>query len=114
MHLKTEGYSDEEIERAIGVALQREFIAEKDGQLAVAESFKPAVRRHLLLDIIACEGNDLIDVAGVVLVPGYGPHYGLAIADLEALVHKSFGAVWPTGFMADLQQLCSNGSAVLR
>jgi len=116
-HLNTEGYSNEEIGRAIGVALQHEFIEEKDDQLIIAKSFEPVVRHHLLLDIIACEGKSfpsLSGIAGVVLIPGYGPYYGLAIADLEKLISKSFRAIWPTGFMGDLQHLCESGTAVLR
>ena len=60
------------------------------------------------------EFASLNGVAGVVLVPGYGPHHGLAVSKLEALVRKSFASVWPAGFLADLQFLCDHGWVVLR
>ena len=116
-HLEGEGYTVAEIARAVTVAKQHKFVMEVKGRLTIADFFKPVVRRHLLLDIIACEGADfpsLIGVRGVALVPGYGPYHGLAIADLEALVQKSFRAIWSEGFMLDLQALCDSGLVVLR
>lgn len=116
-HLAGEGYSEPEIERVIRLSKEYRFIAEDGGQLSVADSFMPIVRRHLLLDLIACEGKafpSLAGIAGVALVPGYGPYHGLTMAALDALVRKSFGSIWQSGFMADLQQLCDDGLVVLR
>lgn len=116
-HLLDDGYSSTEIARAILVAQQYAFIVVEKKRLVIAAAFLPAVRRHLLLDLIACEGGEfasLNGVAGVVLVPGYGPHHGLAVSKLEALVRKSFASVWPAGFLADLQFLCDHGWVVLR
>ena len=117
VQLVDEGYSQGEVERAIAAAINQELIASADGILSIAENFMIPVRRHLLLDLIACEGiayQTLIGVAAIVLVPGYGPYHGLPLADLEALILKSYSHIWPKGFMLDLEELCKLGLVVLR
>lgn len=77
----------------------------------------PVVRQYLILDLIACEGApfpSLAWIAGVVLVPGYGPYYGLAVGKLANLAKLHFSAIWPDSFMADLEALCASGFVVLR
>lgn len=112
-----DGYSQSEIERAIEAARNQGLIGVADGNLTVSDAFMPIVRQHLLLDIIACEGSayqTLVGITGVALVPGYGPYHGLSVADLEAVVRSLYKAIWPEGFMSDLQQLCAAGLVVLR
>lgn len=112
-----EGYLPAEIARVIQVAQDHGLISVEGGILTVTDIFQSAVQRHLLLDLIACEGKafqSLIGVSGVALVPGYGPYHGLSLADLDKIVRKNFRAIWPGGFMADLQQLCNSGLVVLR
>ena len=77
----------------------------------------PVVRQYLILDLIAREGApflSLAGIAGVVLVPGYGPYYGMAIGELASLVKLHFSAIWPESFMVDLEALCASGFVVLR
>lgn len=116
-HLKAEGYIASEIDRAHKVALEYGFIVKQEHGFAVVEEFMPIARRHLLLDLIASEGSDfanLVNVAGVVLVPGYGPYHGLTMADLDGVIRKHFSNVWPEGYMIDIQNLCNSGFVVLR
>lgn len=115
--LTNEGYSAAEIERTILVSITQGLVVLRGGNLIVASGFMPAVRRHLILDLIACEGSKYLTlngVTGVALVPGYGPLHGLPLSKLEILLLKSFKSIWPAGFMADLQQLCTDGLVVLR
>ena len=75
------------------------------------------VRQYLILDMIAREGApfpSLAGIAGVALVPGYGPYYGLALSEVSRLAKLHFSAVWPESFMADLEALCTAGFVVLR
>ena len=115
--LKGEHYSADEIARATHFAVQNGFIEPRDGVYLIPEDFQPAVRRHLLLDIIACEGDalpTLVGVAGYALVPGYGPWYGMKLSVLDAHIRDVYQVVWPQGFAEDLQQLCEAGFIVLR
>lgn len=115
--LVAEHYSREEITRSMKAATDRGLILFAGNRLTVSKEFLPAVRSHLLLDLIATEGSafqTLIGIAGVALVPGYGQYHGLTVVDLDAVVKASYRIIWPEGFMADLQQLCTAGLVVLR
>ena len=85
--LKDEHYSADEIARSTHFAVQSGFIELRDGLYSISEDFQPAVRRYLLLDIVACGGDalpTLVGVAGYALVPGYGPWYGMKLSILDA------------------------------
>jgi hypothetical protein len=117
--LVEEGYSEAEINRAITTAEDREVVNQNhtSGKISVNESLMPLVRQYLILDLIACQGASfptLAGIAGAVLVPGYGPYYGLAIGELARLAKLHFPALWPDSVMVDLQVLCASGFAVLR
>lgn len=116
-HLKDEHYSVAEIERATHFAVQNGFIEPRDGGYSIPEDFLSVVRRHLLLDVIACEGDalpTLVGAAGYALVPGYGPWHGMKLSALDVHVRSVYQAVWPQGFAEDLQNLCEAGFVVLR
>ena len=115
--LVAERYSRKEITRAMKATADRGLILFADSRLTVSKEFLPAVRSHLLLDLIATEGSvfqTLIGIAGVALVPGYGQYHWLTVVDLDAVVRASYGVIWPEGYMADLQLLCTAGLVVLR
>lgn len=117
--LLQEGYTVLEVDRVINSAVDRgilEWSADSE-QLMIDSSLMPLARQYLILDLIAREGRpftSLTGVAGVALVPGYGPHYGLPLSALEECINRHFAAVWPKSFMVDLQALCTAGSVVLR
>lgn len=117
--LLEEGYSEPEITRAIAAAESRGVInrTSDTAEISVNESILPMVRQYLILDMIAREGApfpSLAGIAGVALVPGYGPYYGLALSEVSRLAKLHFSAVWPESFMADLEALCTAGFVVLR
>lgn len=117
--LLEEGYTEPEITRAIGAAESRGVInrTPETAEISVDESILPMARQYLILDMIAREGApfpSLAGIAGVVLVPGYGPYYGLALSEVARLAKLHFSAVWPESFMADLEALCTAGFVVLR
>ena len=114
-----EGYSESEVNRAVAIAEDRGVVSRGPdvGKISVCESLMPVVRQYLILDLIAREGApfpSLAGIAGAVLVPGYGPYYGLAIGELASLAKLHFSAIWPESFMVDLEALCASGFVVLR
>lgn len=118
-YLVTEGYDPTEITRAINDGLSSGMLfSGGNNYLSVGTTCRPLVQQYLLLDLIARHGTNFLSLhglAGVVLVPGYGPYYGLSLSDLDEQVRTQFPSVWGTyGFMADLQQLCQQGFAILR
>lgn len=117
--LLQEGYTMLEVDRVINFAVDRGILKWSDDstQLEIDSSLMPLARQYLILDLIAREGRPFISlagIAGVALIPGYGPHYGLWLNELEECVNRHFAAVWPKSFMVDLQALCTAGFVVLR
>ena len=117
--LLREGYTIVEVQRVVGSAVDRGILkwSVDSAQLLIDSALMPLVRQYLILDLIACEGRpfaSLAGLAGVALVPGYGPYYGLPLSELETCVNSHFAAVWPKSFMVDLQALCTAGFVVLR
>jgi len=90
--LKADGYSTAEMERAIAAACNAGFVQKVGTKLSLDVTRREIVRRYLLMDVIAINGKKLDGgpVAGYVLVPGYGPFYGLKRLDL--LTHASNAA----------------------
>lgn len=115
--LEKDGYPASEISRTFQVGVQKRLIELRAGKWMITEEFMPSVRRHLLLDLIACEGREystLDNVKGVALVPGYGPYHGLTLSELDSHVKDKFSTVWGSGFFGDLEFLCENSFVVLR
>lgn len=117
--LLKEGYTTVEVDRVISSAVDRGMFkrSANGARLVINGEFMPLVRQYLILDLIACEGRpfaSLAGVAGVALVPGYGPHYGLSLSELETCVNSHYAAIWPKSFMVDLQALCTARFVVLR
>jgi hypothetical protein len=78
--LKAEGYSEEEIGRALQASLDRGLLVEEERKLAPRPADRDLVRRYLLLDVAAVKGEDhdpTSDQSGLVMVPGYGPFHGI-------------------------------------
>lgn len=79
-HLAGEGYDYSEIRGCISQSVERSILLQPhDSQLAIQPERRDLVRRYFLLDMAAIFGNPLADdeITGSVLIPGYGPFYGL-------------------------------------
>lgn len=80
-HLSGDGYSDGEIERALNRALELNQVVLNGIYLTIEDSLIPISRRMLALDLIALNGSklnlEIEDQIDYLLVPGYGPSFGL-------------------------------------
>lgn len=115
--LSRDGYGDSEICRALDVATSQGFIIADNGRWKISEEYWPIARRHMLLDIIACMGQDYIslDIASALaLVPGYGAYHGLTLSEIDLVTRSTYHNIWPDGWMSDLQHLCDGGFVVMR
>lgn len=115
--LQEDGYSAEEVNRGLAVAVETGFIDKTGDSMTVTSSHLPVARLYMLLDLIARAGHNfdnLSSIVGVALVPGYGPYHGLTLAELDIEVRARCPTLWSDGYMSDLQQLCTDGWVVLR
>jgi len=74
--LTGEGYSDQEIERALKLSIDRQFIHSEGGRLFVTEKRAAFAKRLFIVDLIAVIGGPVQINAGNALIPGYGALYG--------------------------------------
>lgn len=81
--LKSDGYSEDEISRAIKNALDRKIIQKQGEVLLVKEERSDIVKRLFIVDLIAIIGYP-VDAStgntGNALIPGYGELYGSKIS----------------------------------
>jgi hypothetical protein len=110
--LVAEGYAKSEVERCIRVAIGVEFVREDYEQLEIIAGRRPIVRKFILLDTIACHGANLtgISESGFLLVPGYGPFFGMKLTDVlrnAVALAPGFAAEFSDSalFLGDLQWL---------
>ena len=101
--LKRDGYSTAEFTRALADAMERGLLVEEMGLLRPRQQDKDTVRRYSLLDVAAIAGSELHpdsdSMAGCLLVPGFGPFYGIK---LDMLVREAKKMV--PGLMAEINQ----------
>jgi len=86
--LVQEGYSEDEIDRCLSQALQQALILQPGAEMMdIQPDRRPRCRRYALLDMAAIHGQSLAanDIPGKLLIPGYGPFYGLRQNDLIRL-----------------------------
>ena len=86
--LVQEGYPEDEIDRCLSQALQQTILLQSRAEMiGVHPDRRPLCRRYVLLDIAAIHGQPLAagDISGKLLIPGYGPFYGLRQNDLIRL-----------------------------
>ena len=94
--LLSEGYSKKEIGRCIECALKCGIITESKDTLSIIDGRRSIVRRYFVLDTIACKGrvitSPLSGPLGYLMVPGYGPFFGLKKLDtLNAAIKSAPG-----------------------
>ena len=72
------------MDRVLQNVISRSLIKSKDGKLYLSEKRKCYVRRFLIIDVIAISGAVVkSDCSAKILVPGYGPYYGLSVDDVS-------------------------------
>jgi len=120
--LLEEGYKQPEINRCLEDSVVRNLVI-RDGQgnLAVPADRRPLARRYLILDIACRKGKQLEakdNLGGYILVPGYGPFYGLKMQEVAvkaAEVAPSLKEDWAKGpeiVLQDIGWLCEQGFAM--
>ena len=121
--LKAEGYKAKEVNRVIAESVRRGNVEQPDlKHLAIAPSRRDQARRYVLLDITAIAGKTLTlaesTVAGMVMVPGYGPYHGLLSSALREKAEAKVPSLvtdWSVGgvYDADLAFLVGRGYCVV-
>jgi hypothetical protein len=121
--LVADGYSANEVVRALGHAAAHGLIMSRGSKLEVRADRWALVRQYLLLDLVARHGRVLDAAAaasaGTVLVPGHGPFYGI---EVDALVNLAVESAAPFRddfshagtFSEDLKALERRGFAMMR
>ncbi len=124
LSLKTDGYAEDEILRAIKQALNVGMLSRPldTGPFDIqAMHHRDLVRRYVLLDVTARQGAQLDPrnpaFKGHFIVPGYGPFHGLRLNELGRLALEAAPALksdWnkPDVILGDIQWLCERGFAM--
>jgi hypothetical protein len=114
--LVLDGYSNTEIERVFSWMLEEAHVFFDGEKYTVSKKRSVMSRRYFILDVIAIHGATLSEQQnkGYILVPGYGPFYGLKLKDLPPLILKHASLLTPeindtTTFLADLEWLVEKG-----
>ena len=117
-----EDYTEQEIERCLEDCIQRNLVTvEDDDRLSLTANRRTVARRYFLLDVVArcgeVPGTDKNRLSGSLMVPGYGPFYGMKLDNLasEAVsLAPSLLQDWrsPEVIMGDIRWLCDEGLAM--
>ncbi len=118
--LVRDGYTSSEIERVFSWMLEEAHIHLDAGKYVVAEKRAVMSRRYFIMDVIAMHGATLSvhQDKGYILVPGYGPFYGLKLKELPPLILKLATILAPeinntSTFLEDLQWLAEKGYVMM-
>jgi hypothetical protein len=83
--LLKEGYQAKEIQRCL-TNCEGRYLDISGSQIAIKAERRELARRYLLLDVVACFGavpaNGGAKLTGYLLVPGFGPFYGMKLTEL--------------------------------
>jgi hypothetical protein len=117
--LVEEGYQPVEIERSRLIAAENGYIRQVDGDdWAVPEDRIQIVRQYLVLDLVATNGREhenAGDPRGMVLIPGFGPYFGILLTVLAGIAAAGFPVLWPGQLLlSDLGELAGKGFVLLR
>ena len=119
--LIADGFPSHEVERAINDCLDRSLLVESGRRIVISEERHTMVRRYLLLDhaVQLSKPLDRAQLAGKVLVPGYGPFHGVDLAELADTLTRSgslFSAEYAnsTTLLSDITYLAKNGYVLSR
>lgn len=113
--LKNDGYSYDEIERAISICINYNYISIDNDKLKISESRKDIARRLLILDVAANHSYKVSDAQRntqkYLLVPGYGSNYGILESELTGLACSACRQITITApmFSNDIEWLLDQG-----
>lgn len=119
-YLMDDGYSDQEIERNIKRYVDKKILEIRhDNSLDIIDSDRCLVsRRYLLLDILAKNSSEFSNrsINGAILIPGFGPYYGIELSKLGEAIDEEHEGVWVSfsDVTEDLDWLCKQGYVKLK
>lgn len=111
-YLENDGYTSDEVDRAIQSAVAGGIIHCEANQLVISSERLSITRSLLLLDLAVLSSHPLEleedDSEAVYLVPGYGANFGCTQSDLSKKIHQVGASVlWPdnSALQQDLEWL---------
>lgn len=115
--LRSEQYTDAEIQRGLVHSVEIGAIDSSGGNLKVQEPFLDTSLKYYILDHIAKYGrsyNSAIECRGNVLIPGFGPYFGIGLGDLAAQVPAAMPGVEALEISRMIQSMSESGEVILR
>ncbi|MWJ28605.1 hypothetical protein GPM19_10370 [Halomonas sp. ZH2S] len=119
-YLMEDGYLEQEVERNIERHINKKILKLRDdNSLDIIDSDRHLIsRRYLLLDIIANSSSEFSSssINGAILIPGFGPYYGLELSSLGEAIDEEHEGVWVSfsDVTEDLDWLCKQGYIKLK
>lgn len=120
--LVEQGYDAQEVRRAISSAGESGTIKRSAGKLQLLDHRREVVRQHLLLDTLCQYGRSITPDAGApmssVLVPGFGPFFGMELDQLAKHAIASAGQMTDEvshsqTFASDIKALLQRGQCMV-
>jgi len=118
--LLLDGYALPEIERVFSSMIDGALIHLDGSRYLLTEARVALSRRYFILDVVAINGSILSvqQGKGYILVPGYGPFYGLKLSVLPHLILKlapflTLEIENTSTFLGDLQWLVEKGYIIM-
>lgn len=121
--LITQGYKPDEINRSISQATKIGLLRRHANNLILRDERRELVRQYLLLDILANYSKEIKlgtnSSAANILIPGYGPFYGMGMDELVSLALINGGILkddisHSQTFAADIKILSQKGLIMMR
>lgn len=103
--LARDGYDPTEVRRVVDLMIARGFVELDGDQFAIRSQRRDIVRRHGILDVAATHGHRIQSGAEMtfgLLVPGYGPFFGIPTADVIGAMATLFPGFAEVGQSATL------------
>jgi hypothetical protein len=116
--IAAQGYSHEEVRRAVDRAISEGVIVKQGTRLRLRDDRRAIVRQYLLLDVAAINGRDIQPGTAAspasVLVPGYGAFHGMEMDELVNVAVSEAGSLrddisHSQTFTADIKALSQRG-----
>lgn len=117
-----QGYKRDEVKRAIAVACRQGTIKQADSKLRLQDHRRDIVRQHLLLDTLCQHGRVITPDAATpissVLVPGFGPFFGMELDQLARYAIANAGQMTDEvshsqTFASDIKALLQRGQCMV-